>query len=102
MRSILMYQRAYHDHCGTGLQLNYFLLIDEVFFGCSSLDIYGAKIELYDQEQLLEQKIVRGITPFGPKIASLLLRLADGLVQPSRMEAMLSDVLPPSESVPSA
>ena len=99
MRSILMYQRDFHDG-GRVCQLNYFLLIDEVFFGCSSLDIYGAKIELYSREELLEQKVVRGITPFGPRIASLLLRLADGLVLPARMEAMLSDVMEQPQYLP--
>lgn len=93
MCSVLMYERSYHGDGGTGYQLNYFLLVDQVFFGCNSLDVYGAKIELYHREQLLDQKVIRGITPFGPKIASLLLRLADGLVQPSRMESMLSDCL---------
>lgn len=90
-QSVLMYRRQYHDHSGCRYHLEYYLLIDQVVFGCNSLDIYGAKIEHYSDERLLSQRSIRGITPFGPNITSLVNRLADGLVPPERMETMISE-----------
>ncbi|MBE6945227.1 MAG: hypothetical protein E7459_03965 [Ruminococcaceae bacterium] len=88
-QSILMYHRQYHDRQGHCHQLEYYLLIDRVFFGCNSLDIYGAKIAHYEEDRLLTTQAVRGITPFGPKITILMNRLADGLVLPGGMGKML-------------
>lgn len=88
-QSILMYHRQYHDQKGNRYQLEYYLLIDRVFFGCNSLDIYGAKIEHYEEGHLLTCQSIRGITPFGPRITALMNRLADGLVLPEGMTKML-------------
>ena len=77
-RSILMYERPYHDETGRRFLLQYYLLIDEVIFGCNSLEIYGAKTLLFQGDTLLDQKAIRGLTPFGPKITSILNCLADG------------------------
>lgn len=90
-QSVLMYHRQYHDREGNHYQLEYYLLIDRVFFGCNSLDIYGVKIEHYTQNQLLSCRALRGITPVGPRITALLNRLADGLVLPEKMMEMLPE-----------
>ncbi len=92
-QSILMYQRLYHDCQGRRFELNYYLLIDQVIFGCNTLDVYGLRVEHYGQEQLLGQRTLRGVTPFGPRIVTLLNRLANGLVMPDRVEFMLEDTL---------
>ena len=91
-RSILMYERPYHDETGRRFLLQYYLLIDEVIFGCNSLEIYGAKTLLFQGDTLLDQKAIRGLTPFGPKITSILNCLADGLIQPKAMEHMVFDM----------
>ena len=54
-RSILMYERPYHDETGRRFLLQYYLLIDEVIFGCNSLEIYGAKTLLFQGDTLLDQ-----------------------------------------------
>ena len=92
-RSILMYERPYHDEKGQRYLLQYYLLIDEVSFGCNSLEIYGAKALLFQGDTLLDQKASRGLTPFGPKITSILNCLADGLIHPKAMEHMVFDML---------
>ena len=53
-RSILMYERPYHDETGRRFLLQYYLLIDEVIFGCNSLEIYGAKTLLFQGDTLLD------------------------------------------------
>ncbi len=88
-KSILMYQRQYHDRQGQRFDLEYYLLIDQIFFGGNTLDIYGARILHFQNGQLLAQRTIRGITPFGPQIVSVLNRLADGLILPSSMERMV-------------
>lgn len=88
-QSILMYRRQYHDRKGTKYDLEYYLLIDQVVFGCNSLDIYGARIEHYSGGELLAQRTIRGITPFGPQITTVINRLADGLILPGAMERMV-------------
>ena len=93
-QSILMYQRRYPDKQGRQQELCYYLLIDQVIFGCNTLDIYGLRVEHYGQERLLGQHTLRGLTPFGPRIVTLLNRLADGLVEPSRVDGMLFEPEP--------
>lgn len=88
-QNVLMYQRVYHDGAGRKYELDYYLLIDQVIFGCNTLDIYGLRVEHYGQERLLGQRTLRGLTPFGPRIVALLNRLADGLVEPAGVEPML-------------
>lgn len=93
-RSILMYERYYHDSLARKYHLQYFLLIDEVIFGDNSLDVYGVKVAVFRDEAFLEQRSIRGITPFGPTIASILNRLADSLATPNTMERMVLDAAP--------
>ena len=92
-RSILLYERPYHDEKGARYLLQYYLLIDEVVFGCNSLEIYGAKTLLFQGDALLDQKVIRGLTPFGPKITAILNCLADGLIPPKAMEHMVFDMV---------
>lgn len=91
-QSVLMYQRQYHDQAGSACDLMYYLLIDQVIFGCNSLDVYGIRVEHYEGEELLGSRSIRGITPFGPRVTAMINRLADGLVPPGSMEKMLPKV----------
>ena len=70
-RSILMYERYYHEGEARQYHLQYYLLIDQVTFGCNSLDIYGAKVLAFCNGEYLDQKVIRGITPFGPGLLPL-------------------------------
>lgn len=88
-RDILIYERFYHDKQARKYHLQYFMLIDEVTFGGNCLDIYGAKILAYRDGDFLDQKVIRGITPFGPRIMSILNCLADGLATPNTMERVV-------------
>lgn len=88
-RSVLMYERYYHDRQARKYHLQYYLLIDEVCFGCNTLDVYGAKIIAFRDGAFLEQKVIRGITPFGPKITALITRLSDSLCEPGGMEKII-------------
>lgn len=88
-RRVLMYERPYYDRSGERSQLLYYLLIDQVFFGCNSLDVYGVRVEHYQGDRLLGFRAVRGITPFGPRATALVNRLADGLILPASVEKML-------------
>lgn len=93
-RSVLMYERFYHDSQARKYHMQYYLLIDEVIFGCNTLDVYGVKIMAYRDGAFLDQRSIRGVTPFGPTIASILNRLADGLATPNTMERLVLDVAP--------
>ncbi len=88
-KGILMYQRQYHDRDGNRYGLEYYLLIDQIFFGGSCLDLYGAEIRHFQNGKLLARRTIRGITPFGPQISSILNRLSDGLILPGAMERMV-------------
>ena len=55
-RSILMYERPYHDEKGQRYLLQYYLLIDEVSFGCNSLEIYGAKAFAFSRRHTVGPK----------------------------------------------
>lgn len=90
-KGILMYQRQYHDKDGHRYGLEYYLLIDQIFFGGNCLDIYGAEIRHFRNGKLLAQRTIRGITPFGPQISSILHRLSDGLILPGAMERMVEN-----------
>ena len=94
-RSILMYERYYHEGEARQYHLQYYLLIDQVTFGCNSLDIYGAKVLAFCNGEYLDQKVIRGITPFGPRITAIVNRLADSLATPKTMERMVLS-LPPA------
>lgn len=88
-QSILMYDRQYHDHTGQSYHLEYYLLIDRVIFGCNSLEVYGIRIRHYAGEELLSQRAIRGITPFGPRIVTFINRLSDALTPPEVMGRMI-------------
>lgn len=88
-KGILMYQRQYHDRDGHRYGLEYYLLIDQIFFGGSCLDLYGAEIRHFQNGRLIAQRTIRGITPFGTQISSILNRLSDGLILPGNMDRMV-------------
>lgn len=92
-REMLMYERFYHDKAPTHYRLQYILLTDEVRFGGNTLEVYGAKIMLYRDGDFVEQKALRGITPFGTRITAMLNAMADGLVTPVGMTDVVTDML---------
>lgn len=92
-REILLYERLYHDRRGHRFRLHYFLLIDEVYFGVNTLEVYGVKVAQYRDEEFLLQRSVRGVTPFGTTVMAILNRLSDSLTPPSRMERMIEDAV---------
>ena len=87
-KAVLLYERIYHEG-PLHRKLHYYLLIDEVRFGSNVLDIYGARVMLYENGRLTGEKTLRGLTPFGPKINVFLQRFADSLSTPNTMERML-------------
>ncbi len=92
-RNMLMYERYFHDEQSRRYHLQYFLLIDEVVFGCNTLEVYGAEIRAFRDGTFYDKRVIRGITPFGPRITSILNCLADGLVTPACMRDVVCDML---------
>ena len=92
-RKMLMYSRTFRDTAGQRQELQYYLLTDEVIFGVSSLEIYGAQICMVNPEGIITQRTIRGITPFGTRIAAMLGVLADALVTPTTMEEVVQDLI---------
>lgn len=90
-REMMLYERQYRDKRGRHCCLQYYLLIDEIYFGVNTLEIYGAKITQFRDGNFLRQKSVRGITPFSTRIMTILNRLSDGLTPPDHMEKMIGD-----------
>lgn len=92
-REMLMFERFYHDPVRDQYHLVYILLTDEVTFGGNTLEIYGAKILLYRNGDFIEQKAMRGITPFGTRITAMLSAMADALVMPVDFPDVVTDWL---------
>ncbi len=92
-RKMLMYSRTFRDRQGVRQELQYYLLTDEVMFGLNTLEIYGARICMTDPKGRREEKTIRAITPFGPRITSMLGVMADGLVTPTTMAEVVTDLL---------
>ena len=92
-RKMLMYSRSFRDRLGRRQELQYYLLTDEVIFGVSTLEIYGAQIIMTAPDGTVEEKTIRGITPFGTRITAMLGVMADGLVTPSTMKEVVGDLL---------
>ena len=69
------------------------LLTDEVSFAGNTLEIYGVKIKLFQNGDFIEQKALRGVTPFGTRITAMLNLMADSLVTPVGMADVVTNLL---------
>lgn len=92
-KEMLMYERFYHDEVPNHFCVQYILLTDEVSFGGNTLEIYGIKIKLFQDGAFIEQKALRGITPFGTRITAMLNLMADSLVTPVGMADVVTDLM---------
>ena len=93
-RAMLMYTKRLEDERGRSYIMEYYLLTDEIFFASNVLEIYGAEIRMLRPDgSLKEERRLRGITPFGPKITALISRMAEGLVTPATMGDVVEDLV---------
>lgn len=92
-REMIMYERYILGKIPGCCRLEYVLLTDEICMDGNTLEVYGAKIALYRDEVFVEQKRLRGLTPYGPRITAMLGAMARGLVTPVGMSDIVSDML---------
>ncbi|MCI8619271.1 MAG: hypothetical protein HFG44_04275 [Oscillospiraceae bacterium] len=92
-REMLMHERFYHDEVPNHFCIQYILLTDEVSFAGNTLEIYGVKIKLFQNGDFIEQKALRGVTPFGTRITAMLNLMADSLVTPVGMADVVTNLL---------
>lgn len=91
-QAIMLHERKYHT--GTDrIVLQYFLLVDQISFGCNTLDIYGVRASMFCNGTPCQSRTMRGLTPFSHKVAAILGCLSDGLVPPEQMGRFVSDML---------
>lgn len=79
---------------GDKLRLEYYLLTDDVLFDGGSLEIYGVEILLYTpQNRKPDIGRIRGVTPMGSRILTILRRLSDGAVTPACLHEVMDCLL---------
>lgn len=79
---------------GDKLRLEYYLLTDDVLFDGGSLEIYGVEILLYTpQKRKPDIGRIRGVTPVGKRILTILRCLSDGAVTPACLREVMDCLL---------
>ncbi len=92
-REMILYERDLRCAMPGAYRLAYSLVTDEICLDGHTLEVYGAKIALYRGGAVVEEKTLRGLTPYGTRITAILGAMARGLVTPMGMADVVADLL---------